>query len=62
MLLDLVPEKRQDKTRDQVSDILTERIESGDLNALTQFARFHWMSLSSQIMKPLIVGILSPQL
>lgn len=41
MLLDLVPEKRQDKTRDQVSDILTERIESGDLNALTQFARFH---------------------
>ncbi|MEC7476369.1 MAG: tetratricopeptide repeat protein [Pseudomonadota bacterium] len=41
MLLDLVPEKRQDKTRDQVSDILTERIETGDLNALTQFARFH---------------------
>jgi len=41
MLLDLVPEKRQDKTRDQVSDILTERIDSGDLNALTQFARFH---------------------
>ena len=41
MLLDLVPEKRQDKTRNQVSDILTERIDSGDLNALTQFARFH---------------------
>ena len=41
MLLDLVPEKRQDKTRDQVSDILAERIETGDLNALTQFARFH---------------------
>jgi TPR repeat protein len=41
MLLDLVPEKRQDKTRDQVSDNLTSRIESGDLTALTQFARFH---------------------
>lgn len=41
MLLDLVPEKRQDKIRDQVSDNLTSRIESGDLTALTQFARFH---------------------
>lgn len=41
MLLDFVPEKRQDKTRDQVSDNLTSRIESGDLTALTQFARFH---------------------
>ncbi len=41
MLLDLVPEKRQDKTRDQVSDNLTSRIDSGDLTALTQFARFH---------------------
>ena len=41
MLMDLVPEKRQDKTRDKVSDILNERIDSGDLNALTQFARFH---------------------
>jgi TPR repeat protein len=41
MLLDLMPEKRQDKTRDQVSDNLTSRIESGDLTALTQFARFH---------------------
>jgi hypothetical protein len=41
MLMDLVPEKRQDKTRDQVSDVLTERIDSGDLNALTQFAKFH---------------------
>ena len=41
MLLDLVPEKRRDKTRDQVSDNLTSRIESGDLTALTQFARFH---------------------
>lgn len=41
MLLDLVPEKRQDKTRDHVSDNLTSRIESGDLTALTQFARFH---------------------
>ena len=41
MLLDIVPENRQDKTRDQVSDNLTSRIESGDLTALTQFARFH---------------------
>lgn len=41
MLLDLVPEKRQDKTRDDVAEILTARIESGDLTALTQFARFH---------------------
>ena len=41
MLMDLVPEKRQDKTRDKVSDIFNERIDSGDLNALTQFARFH---------------------
>ena len=41
MLLDIVPENRQNKTRDQVSDNLTSRIESGDLTALTQFARFH---------------------